>query len=132
MPVLPPAVVIHGLEQGRAALACGRPVTLLSAPGAALYAGVMWWIALMDALGSGRPVTDVLDCADAPGRVAEALRAGQRRIVFQAADTAVFPALAAMAEACGAELLLSRPPALDLAARGAERRLTAWLAGAAG
>ena len=40
---LHPAVVVHGLADAEAALAVGRPVTLLSAPGAALYAGCLWW-----------------------------------------------------------------------------------------
>ena len=43
----PPAVIVHGLDDARAALAPGRPVTLLSAPGAALYAGCGWWRALV-------------------------------------------------------------------------------------
>ena len=44
---LPPAVVIHGLPDALAALRSGRPVTLLSGPGAASYACCGWWRALV-------------------------------------------------------------------------------------
>ncbi len=122
----PPAVVVHGLPHLRAATAPGRPVTLLSGPGAAIYAGCGWWRALM-ALGAGiNP--DILDCADAPGRVMEALRVGCRLLVLHRAVPA-WGLVASRAAVVGAEVLAERPPALDLARRGAERRLEAWLEG---
>jgi len=127
-----PAVIIHGREQGRQVLAQSRPVTFLSAPGAGVFAGALWWISLIGLLraeAGALPIDDILDCATAPGRAAEALRAGQRRIVFQAETPALFAAVAAMAEVCGAEVLAAPPPALDLGQRGAERRLGVWLAG---
>src|SRR5271166_1827472 len=80
-----PAVVIHGLPDTRTVLACGRPVTLLSAPGAALFAGCGWWRALIErarAEHPGLPIDDILDCADAPGLALGALRIGLRRIVL--------------------------------------------------
>ncbi len=123
---LPPAVVVHGLDDARHALAPGRPVTLLSGPGAAIYAGAGWWRALVAASGTAGP--DVLDCADAPGRAMEALRAGCRLLVLDPAVPAA-PLVAARAAAIGALVLPDRPPALDLAQPGAERRLAAWLAG---
>ncbi|MCB8882470.1 hypothetical protein ACELLULO517_19640 [Acidisoma cellulosilytica] len=128
----PPAVTIHGLEDGEMVLRLRRPVTLLSAPGAALYAGAGWWRALIATLRARHPdrvFTDVLDCADAPGRAAEALRAGQTRILFYPENPANVVAVQAMAEACGAEVWTARPEALDLAVRGADRKLAAWLAG---
>src|SRR5262249_21900556 len=65
-----PAVVVHGWTDARAALAPGRPVTLLSARGAALYAGAGWWRALVARARAGHPAVpleDILDCADASG-----------------------------------------------------------------
>ena len=122
----PPAVVVHGLPHVRLAVGCGLPVTLLSGPGAAIYAGCGWWRALM-ALGAGSN-PDMLDCADAPGRAMEALRCGCRLLVLNPAVPA-WPLVASRAAAAGATLLAARPPALDLAQRGAERRLPAWLQG---
>jgi hypothetical protein len=128
---LPPAVMVHGLAQARAALAPGLPVTLLSAPGAALYAGAGWWRALVAAACDGaEPPPDILDCADAPGRALEALRHGQQILVLRAPS--VFADIAARAAALGARLLPEAPESLDLAARGAERHLRAWLSGDGG
>ena len=113
-----PSVTVHGFDQATAALAPGRPVTLLSAPGAALYAGCGWWRALISAARAVHPATeadDILDCADAAGRALEALRAGQMILVLEA-DAPGFAAVAAAAAEAGATLLPSRPPALDLAA----------------
>lgn len=126
---LPPAVVIHGLPDALAALRSGRPVTLLSGPGAASYAGCGWWRALVArALAeAGRDAPDVLDCADAPGRAAEALRAGCLRLVLDP-DVPAFADLAGRAAGLGAAVLPVRPPALDLADPGARLRLDAWLA----
>jgi hypothetical protein len=122
---LPPAVIVHGLAQARLAVAAG-PVTLLSAPGAALYAGCGWWRAVVAASGTAGP--DVLDCADAPGRAMEALRAGCRIIVLEPAVPAA-ALVTGRAAAIGAVVLPAPPPALDLAAPGAVRLLAAWLAG---
>jgi hypothetical protein len=132
MPSLAPAVTIHGLGQGRTALALGLPLTLLSAPGAALFAGALWWVSLIAILRGemgAAPFDDLLDCADAPGRAAEALRAGQRHIIFYADNPALEASVSAMAAACGARVVRQRPPSLDLAQRGAERKLAGWLAG---
>ena len=123
---LPPAVIVHGLAMAQAALAPGLAVTLLSAPGAALYAGVGWWQALVHAASSGRKIPDILDCADAPGRALEALRAGQRRIVLRAPPS-VWEDIAERAAGIGASVLAEAPASLDLGQPGAERRLAAWL-----
>ena len=58
---LPPAVVIHGLPHARLALRLGRPVTLLSAPGAPSYAGCAWWRALIAAARAEFPRSEPLD-----------------------------------------------------------------------
>ena len=122
---LPPAAVVHGLPHLRQALAPGRPVTLLSGPGAALYAGCGWWRALMAMGAGGHP--DILDCGDAAGRALEALRAGCRLLVLDGALPS-WPLVSARAAAYGGFLLPARPPALDLAQPGAHRRLERWLA----
>ena len=127
---LPPAVVVHGLPDALAALRQGRPVTLLSAPGAASFAGVLWWRALVEAARRAGPdagMTDVLDCADAPGRAMAALREGQRLLVLDARAPG-FAAVRDAAATLGATVLPERPAALDLAEPGAARQLRAWLA----
>jgi len=118
------AVIVHGLEDAQAALAPGLPVTLLSAPGAALFGGCLWWRALMGA--AGVKGVSLLDCADAPGRALEALRLGLPGIVFTG-EVSARDVIAKVAARTGAVVLETAPPALDMAERGAARRLLAWL-----
>jgi hypothetical protein len=80
-----PAAVVHGLGDAVAALAAGVPVTLLSAPGAALYAGCGWWLALVEEARAQYPEVpsiDILDCADSTGQAFAALRIGISRLVL--------------------------------------------------
>jgi len=121
--VLPPAVIVHGIEDAREALRPGRPVTLLSAPGAAVYGGCLWWQALMREVAQK---FSLLDCGDAPGRALEALRLGLPGVVL-ACEDAAFAVVAGIAAAEDVLLLPAPPPALDMAAPGADRRLIAWL-----
>jgi hypothetical protein len=124
-----PAVIVHGTEDVRTALRADLPVTLISAPGAALYAGAGWWRALIALARREFPdatMTDLLDCADAPGRALEAIRIGQLGLVLSPAAPG-FAAVAAIAAERGGIVLPARPPALDLAARDAPRRLAMWL-----
>ena len=126
-----PAVIIHSAADARNALAPSLPVTLVSAPGAALFAGAGWWTALIAAARSDHPgmiFEDVLDCADAPGCAAEALRAGQHLLVLRQVPPLTYERVRLMAEALDAVLLPDMPEALDLAAPGARRRLAEWLA----
>lgn len=123
---LPPAVVVHGLDHAKQAMAPGLPVTLLSAPGAATFAGCGWWRALVKAAGFGGP--DVLDCGAAPGHAMAALRCLCRILVLDPAVPA-WPLISARAAAAGAVLLPAPPPALDLHAHNADRRLLDWLRG---
>ena len=136
-PRFPPAVIVHSLADARAALAPARPVTLLSAPGAAGFAGAGFWRALIGAAGAeAAGVPDILDCADAAGAAFAALRLGQRWLVLAAAAPG-FAAVVAVAAAQGKRgpgggvlaggVLAEAPPALDLATPGAARRLHAWL-----
>ena len=129
--LLPPAVIVHGLPEARAALRSGRPVTLLSARGAALHAGCLWWRELIAAARAAHPATpahDVLDCADAPGAAMAALRAGQLLLVLDAACPG-FTAVRGAAATLGAHVLPAAPPALDLADPAARFHLASWLVG---
>ena len=126
---LPPAVVVHGWAHARAALAPGLPLTLLSTPGAALYAGCGWWAALAARARSERPdlpVADILDCADASGYAMAALRIGQRMLLLTSRAPGRAAVVAAAAE-LGSVVLATRPAALDMADRNAGGRLLAWL-----
>ena len=124
-----PAVVIHGLAHARTVLCIGRAVTLLSAPGAALFAGCGWWRAVIERARGEYPgvsIDDILDCADAPGLALGALRIGQRRLVLSPTSPC-WQSVATIAASLGGEVLGSRPPALDMADRNAARRLHDWL-----
>jgi hypothetical protein len=124
-----PAVVVHGLAEARRVLAVGRPVTLLSARAAALYAGCGWWRALVvraHAEFPDVPIDDILDCADASGLALGAFRIGQGRIVLDRVAPG-WSSVAAIAASIGGEVLTARPPALDMADRVAVRRLHDWL-----
>jgi hypothetical protein len=124
-----PAVVVHGLAHARAALAIGRPVTLLSSSGAALFAGCGWWRAVVERARSehpGVPMVDILDCADAPGLALGALRIGQHLLVLSPASPG-WQSVAAIAASFGGKVFTSRPPALDMADHNAARRLDDWL-----
>ncbi len=127
----PPAVVVHGWEDACAALAPGRPVTLLSGRAAGVYGGAGWWRGLVSAARAthtATPARDILDCADAPGAAMAALRRGQPALVLDPACPA-FQAVRAAAATCGACVLTARPAALDLADPRALRALADWLAG---
>ncbi len=128
-----PAVIVNGLADAVTVLraASGAPVVLLSAQGAALFAGCLWWREVIGQAQAAIPdsdAADILDCADASGLAVSALRIGQRAIVLQAAAPSR-AAVVAIAAGLGAEVLAAAPPALDLGVPGAARRLHAWLHG---
>jgi len=108
---LPTAVVVHSLAEARAALAGGEAVTLLSPPGAAVYAGCGWWRALIEAARAEFPDTDcvdILDCADGTGQALAALRIGVNRLVL-GLDAPGRDAVVAIAEARGGFVLSEAP-----------------------
>jgi hypothetical protein len=85
-------IVIHSLDHARAALAaaaaCGREVTLASAPAAALQAGPGWFKAVIEEAREAYPqvtVTAILDCSDQPGAAMAALRLGLTNLRFHGA-----------------------------------------------
>jgi hypothetical protein len=106
-----PAVIVHGLGDAVAALARKEPVTLLSAPGAALYAGCGWWRALIESARAEYPdvpCIDVLDCADGTGQALAALRIGLTRLVLWP-EAPGREAVVAIAEARGGFVLAAAP-----------------------
>ena len=133
-PAEPIAVVIHSLADARLALrvaireGSAAPL-LLSAPEAACFMGAAWWRALVAVVSRDHPgnILDVLDCGDAAGVAMQALRLGQRRLVLDLACPQ-FDAVLERATGLGGSVQTVRPPALDLAAHGALRRLSGWLA----
>lgn len=132
-----PAVTVHGLAQAEAALAAAGSsgVLLLSAPGAAGFAGPAWFLALVDEAARrvpGARWAAALDCADAAGTALAAIRAGTRLLVLDG-ESPAFPAVAAAAAEAGSVLLPERPPALDLGRLDLRRRsdiarVASWLA----
>ena len=120
-----PCVIVYDLDQARHVLGLQRPVTLLSAPGAASQAGCLWWKMLIDEAGAAK--ISFLDCDTAAGRALEALRLGLHGIVLRPQPS--FAIVAEIAAAQGAVVLRQAPPALDLAHPGACHHLQAWLDG---
>jgi hypothetical protein len=124
-----PAVVVHSLADARIVLAHGRPVSLLSGQGAALYAGCGWWRALVAAARAEFPlvpVADILDCADASGQALAALRIGLRHLILMS-DAPGRTRVANIVTDLGGVLLAERPSALDLAEPASRRRLHEWV-----
>ncbi len=114
-------VVVHGIDHARLALAeaarRGDRVVLVSAEGAALYAGAGWFrelVAVASAEYPGVLIGAILDCGDAPGTALGALRAGVQTITLEAPPP-VLDKVAAIAEELDARLV-PRPvePMLDL------------------
>jgi hypothetical protein len=102
-------VVIHDVEQARAALAAaaeiGCALELRSAPGAAAYAGVGYLKALGDEVGHEL----LIDCGDDAGLVMAALRTGCRRVAFSG-SAELGRRVGDMAEQLGATLVLEPQP----------------------
>lgn len=123
--MLPPAVIVHNRTDAERVASFAKPATLLSAEGAALYAGCLWWAALTAGLCDHGPV--LLDCGDAPGRALEALKLGLKGLILSCNQSS-FSIIEEIAHREGVLLLRERPPALDLGQRSAERHLATWLA----
>jgi fructose/tagatose bisphosphate aldolase len=114
----------------RAAASLNLPVTLISAPAAAGYAGASYFAALIALARAEVPdvaVTEVLDCGEAPGHVLGALRQGLKRVRF-CGDRDTAAKLAAIAKAQDATVITEDVPALDLArVEDAEAACRTWL-----
>lgn len=124
--VMPPAVIIHGIDDLRLVLATKQACTIFSARHAASYGGCLWWQSLLGHAPAGQ--IHVLDCGDEAGRALEALQLGLPGLVLDEANPA-FALVAELAARQGADLYSTRPRALDLAATNAAWHLNAWLAG---
>ncbi len=114
------AFVVHGLAQARAAcaaaVASGRAIALISAPGAAQSVGIGWFKALVEETRGSYPTVDmiaVLDCGDAAGRTLQALSQGLRHLLVDARSPAL-PRLRDIAAQHGAAILTARPICIDL------------------
>ncbi len=114
-------IVFHSLAHARAALAAaaeaGVAITLQSAPGAAVYAGVGYLKAIADqATGEHADidVTATIDCGADAGIAMAALRIGWRTVRFSG-PAKVRAKLADIAAQTGARLVADKAPeALDL------------------
>jgi hypothetical protein len=85
----PLIIVVHSLAHAvatlNAAATAGRAVTLVSAPGAGVYAGPGWFCGIVEAAREAVPgaqFSAILDCGDEPGAALAAIRAGVECIVF--------------------------------------------------
>ena len=112
---------MHGLADALAALEAAtsldRPVVLLSAPGAAAYAGAAWFKALVALARERWPAasaTAMLDCDDRAELVQGALREGLADLVYTG-PAATAARLADIAGQQGARLYRRRPESLDIA-----------------
>jgi len=132
MTSLPPAIIFHSLDQALAAAtaaeALALPLVLRSAPGAAGYAGVGWFVGLATILAEKHPglqTTLILDCADEAGTAMGALRRGIRHLRFTGPIE-----MAAKLASMGAILHTETRPALDLLAQvDPEASCRDWLTG---
>jgi len=136
-----PVFIVHSLAHAVAALAAaagvGRPIVLLSAPDAGIYAGPGWFKAVVEAAREAAPAAQfsaIRDCGDDPGAAQGAFRAGIETVIFIGrADVAA--RLAGIAAAKDARLLTTRPDTLlDLGrwffadAETLRRQCADWLA----
>lgn len=122
----PPAVIVHGMDHVRVVLQHGRPVTLLSAPGAAAALGAPGFLALLRAGGWNGGTPALLDCGAAPGLALGALLAGVPAVVLGPC-----PAQAGLLALHPGRIRPTAPPALDMAAWNPKRGtgwIEAWLA----
>ncbi|MGS0646994.1 hypothetical protein ACU81Q_05115 [Komagataeibacter melomenusus] len=95
---------------------------VVSPPGAGCFMGVPWWAALV----AGCPLPAWLDCGQAAGHAAAALRAGLSGVIVSA-TAPQHHALASLASLTGGHVLRARPHALELPARGARDALERYL-----
>ena len=115
-----PWIIVHCLDHARAALeaatAADTRIILLSAPGAAAYAGPGWFGQLLNQLSDRERAAlagAYLDCGPRPGDVLAAFRAGVQGVIFTGRGD-VADKLRALAHAHGVAFRADRPDALDL------------------
>ncbi|AHI26787.1 hypothetical protein H845_2880 [Komagataeibacter xylinus E25] len=96
--------------------------TVVSPPGAGCVMGVPWWVALVAAC----PLPALLDCGQAAGYAACALRAGVHGVITHA-PVAQHHALVSLARVTGGHVMTHRPASLDLPPRDAGPVLERYL-----
>ena len=114
------ALVVHDLDQARAALMAARdldtPVLILTAPGAAMAGGPLYLKLLLERAASdvaGARWSALIDCGDRAGDVFAALDAGWTRLAFAGTPEAG-ARLAEIVAGRGARLEPLPVPRLDL------------------
>jgi len=112
--------VVHSLPQAKAAVSAAAErkiaVTLLSAPGAAAFAGAGWFAALIRAASESQPqveISGILDCGPRADLVQAAFCEKLTQVVFTGDARQVRP-LRDIARQWQAEILRRRPRACDL------------------
>lgn len=96
--------------------------TVVSPPGAGCVMGAPWWVALV----ADCPLPALLDCGQAAGYAACALRAGVRGVIAHV-PVAQHRALASLAQVTGGHVMARRPASLDLPPREAGHVLGQYL-----
>ena len=114
------AVIVHDMSHLSAALAVaqrtGKPITLLTPPGGAGYAGPGYYRRLLDRAASARPTARfrcLLDCGTDAALALQALRDGWTEIVF-AGPAETRARVESAAATAGARVRPRPPAAVDL------------------
>lgn len=126
-------VMVHNaaeaIDAARAAALADRPLIIVSPPGAALFAGPVWFKALTDAaredIAPSAAVTFMLDCADSPGAVMASIRARIEAVSFHGNARALVR-LKAIAKRAGVALHAPPTAAFDLSKEANPEALSAW------
>lgn len=115
MSLVAPVVVVHTLAHAtgalRATARAHRPIVLMSAPDAGIYAGPLWWTALVAAARAAVPdarASALLDCGDRPGAALAAIRSRVEGVVFSGGGE-VGRRLAEIAHQQGVRFVAQRP-----------------------
>ncbi len=113
------AIIFHNLDQAEGAMAFAaasrRPLTLLTAPGAAAYGGPGFYLAMVESARQRYPraaVRAILDCGDDGAMAQMALSLGWRGLVLRGKAT-VRDKVRQIGESYNAEVLARPPKALD-------------------
>jgi hypothetical protein len=112
-------IIFYHAQQAEGALAVAaalaRPITLLTAPGAAAYGGPGFYMAMVELAQQRYPdvqVRAILDCGDDGAMAQMALQMGWRGLVLRGRAT-VREKIRQIAESYDAEVLARPPRALD-------------------
>ena len=113
------AIIFHHAKQADDAMAFAaasrRPITLLTAPGAAAYGGPGFYLAMVELAQQSHPkaaVRAIRDCGDDGAMAQMALQLGWRGVVLRG-KAAVREKVCQIAETYGADVLARPPKAVD-------------------